>query len=43
MEGSSKEACANWWANMTEDNRNIIKSIPNFNAEVFEDITGIKA
>ena len=37
-----KEACANWWANMTEDNKNIIKSIPNFNAEVFEDITGIK-
>ena len=37
-----KEACGNWWKNMTEDNKEIIKSIPNFDAEVFEHITGIK-
>ena len=37
-----KEACKNWWKNMTEENKEIVKSIPNFDAEVFEDITGIK-
>ena len=37
-----KEACKNWWKNMSEDNKKIILSIPNFDKEVFEDITGIK-
>ena len=37
-----KEACANWWEAMTEDNKKTIKSMPNFDADVFEDITGIK-
>ena len=37
-----KEACANWWKGMTEENRAIVKSIPNFDADVFEDITGIR-
>ena len=37
-----KEACKNWWKNMSEENKEIVKSIPNFDAEVFEDITGIK-
>ena len=37
-----KEACANWWNNMSEENKEIVKSIPNFDADVFEDITGIK-
>lgn len=27
---------------MTEENRKIIQSIPNFDADVFEEITGIK-
>ena len=37
-----KEACKNWWSNLTEKNKMIILSIPNFDKEVFEDITGIK-
>ena len=37
-----KEACKNWWKNMTKENKKIVKSIPNFDAEVFEHITGIK-
>ena len=37
-----KEACKNWWKNMSEDNKNTILSIPNFDKDVFEDITGIK-
>lgn len=37
-----KEACANWWAKMTDENKEIIKSIPNFNAEIFKEITGIE-
>ena len=37
-----KDACKNWWNNMSEENKEIIKSIPNFDAEIFEYITGIK-
>ena len=41
-EYSYKEACANWWNELTEENKEIIKSIPNFDADKFEEITGIK-
>ena len=37
-----KEACKNWWKNMTKENKKIVKSIPNFDAKVFKHITGIK-
>ena len=37
-----KRACAKWWKNMSYENRAIVKAIPNFDADVFEDITGIK-
>ena len=37
-----KEACDKWWKNMSDENRAIVKSIPNFDADVFEDITGIR-
>ena len=37
-----KEACRNWWGNMDEENKEVVKSIPNFDADVFEDITGIR-
>ena len=37
-----KEACDNWWSELTEENREIIKSIPNFDKEKFYEITGIK-
>ena len=38
-----QEACKNWWNGMSEDNRKIVMSIPNFDKKVFEEITGIKA
>ena len=41
-EYSYKEACVNWWCELTEENRKIIMSIPNFDAAKFEEITGIK-
>ena len=41
-EYSYKEACANWWDELTEENKEIIKSIPNFDADKFYEITGIK-
>ena len=41
-EYSYKEACANWWAEMSEENKEIIKSMPNFDKEIFKDITGIE-
>ena len=41
-EYSYKEACANWWNELTEKNREIIMSIPNFDAAKFYEITGIK-
>ena len=39
---SYEDACKKWWANMSVENKDIIKSMPNFNVEVFCDITGIK-
>lgn len=36
-----KDACAAWWKKMTVANKKIIMSMPNFNAAVFEEITGI--
>ena len=35
-------ACARWWEDMSEENREIIMAMPNFDAEVFKDITGIE-
>ena len=37
-----KEACANWWDKMTEANKKIVMSIPNFDADKFYEITGIR-
>lgn len=36
-----KEACANWWASLSEKDKAIIKTIPNFDANIFTEITGI--
>ena len=36
-----EDACRRWWDGMTTANKEIIKSIPNFNIDVFCDITGI--
>ena len=37
-----EEACRRWWDGMSEENKNIVKSIPNFDIDVFCDITGIE-
>lgn len=31
-----------WWDSLSEHKKNIIKSIPNFEAKIFEQCTGIK-
>lgn len=41
-EYTMQEAWANWWAEMTEENKQIVQEIPNFDAEIFRDITGIE-
>ena len=38
---SYKAACAIWWSKLTEKNKKIIQEIPNFDTEIFFDITGI--
>lgn len=37
-----KEAWLNFWAKTSEDNKRKIKNLPNFDLQVFEEITGIK-
>ena len=37
-----EKACHNWWGAMTEENKEIIISIPNFDADKFYEITGIR-
>ena len=39
---SYKEAWAKWWDDLSEEDRKIIQEIPNFDPEVFKDITGIE-
>lgn len=37
-----KMACSLMWENMTDDERAAVKDIPNFDAEIFKEITGIE-
>ena len=37
-----KTACGIMWDNLTDDEKEAVKQIPNFDAKVFEEITGIK-
>ena len=39
---SMKEAWANFWGNLTEENRKVFTTLENFDADIFEEITGIK-
>ena len=39
---SLKEAWANAWNNWSDQNKNIFLSLENFDAKIFEEITGIK-
>ena len=38
----NKGYCIEWWNRLSETRRNIIKEIPNFDAEKFFEITGIR-
>ena len=31
-----------WWDGLSENDRNIIRALPNFDREIFENVTGIK-
>lgn len=31
-----------WWDNLSEHNKNVIKAIPNFDADIFYECTGIR-
>ena len=37
-----QEACKNWWDGMHDENKAIICSMPNFDADIFKEITGIE-
>ena len=37
------DCCTEWWNGLSERNKNIIRSIPNFDTEKFYKITGIRA
>lgn len=37
----ANECTQKWWDELNVGERNVIKSLPNFDAEVFKDITGI--
>ena len=37
-----KEACVKWWGELSEESKEIIKSIPNFTKTKFKKITGIE-
>ena len=36
-----KVACDNWWHSLSQYDRDIIQTMPNFNAKIFKEITGI--
>lgn len=36
-----KEACANWWNRVSDENKALIQTIPNFDKDIFKEITGI--
>ena len=37
-----KTACKMMWDKLSDDEKQCVKEIPNFNAEVFKEITGIE-
>ena len=40
-ERTTADNARNWWAGLSADDRNVILSLPNFNAAIFREITGI--
>ena len=41
-EYTMKEAWANWWEKTSEEAKKIVQDIPNFDAKIFKEITGIE-
>lgn len=39
----TSDCCIRWWENLNESDRDVIRSIPNFDAAIFKQITGIEA
>ena len=37
-----KEACNNWWNSLDTEDKEVIKTMPNFDADIFEEITGVR-
>jgi hypothetical protein len=37
-----EEACLNWWDSLSNEAKELIKTIPNFDKEIFKKITGIE-
>jgi hypothetical protein len=40
---NNTDCCTEWWNGLSERDKNIIRSIPNFDSEKFHQITGIRA
>lgn len=39
----TSDCCIRWWESLDESDRDVVRSIPNFNAAIFKQITGIDA
>ena len=39
---NESECCQLWWNGLSDEDKTIIKAIPNFDADIFEECTGIK-
>lgn len=40
---NTSDCCVRWWKSLSESDRDIIRAIPNFDAAIFKQITGIDA
>ena len=38
----TSECCHDWWMNLSINEKCVIQNMPNFDAEIFEEITGIR-
>ena len=38
---NTSDCCLEWWKNLSTGERNVIMAMPNFDADIFKDITGI--
>ena len=40
-QNDNSKCIQSWWDNLSDHEKNVIKSLPNFDAEIFKEITGI--